>query len=140
MAPKTNSINSIIGEGSSFEGKFYINGSLKVDGRFEGEIYTEDELHIGETGKVRTDIKAKRVTVAGTVIGDIVADEEVRLLSSSKVIGSINAPTVIIEKGVIFKGNLNIFSELNKEEDIEKYVEEIYNTGKDKDFFSSNNK
>ena len=72
MAAKNESqLNSLIGEGSVFDGKFYINGSLQVDGRFEGEIKTEDQLIVGRTGKVKTDIVAKRVIVGGTVIGNI---------------------------------------------------------------------
>ena len=73
-------MNSVIGEGSIFEGKFYINGSLQIDGRFEGDIRTEEYVVVGETGKVKTDIFARRVVVAGTVIGNIEAEEEVNLL------------------------------------------------------------
>ena len=74
MATKNDSqLNSIIGEGSIFKGKFYINGSLQVDGRFEGEIKTKDQLIVGELGKIKTDIVAKRVVVGGTVIGNIEA-------------------------------------------------------------------
>jgi len=66
-------MNSVIGEGSIFEGKFYINGSLQIDGRFEGDIRTDEHVLVGETGKVKTDIVARRVIVAGTVIGNIEA-------------------------------------------------------------------
>ena len=59
MASKNDFNNSTIGEGSVFEGKFYINGSLRIDGKFEGEIKTDEELVVGETGKVRTNINAK---------------------------------------------------------------------------------
>ena len=37
-------LNSTIGEGSSFEGKFYISGSLRIDGKFEGEIKTDERV------------------------------------------------------------------------------------------------
>ena len=53
MAQGKDSINSVIGQGSIFEGKFYIAGSLKIDGKFEGEIKTDEALYIGETGKVK---------------------------------------------------------------------------------------
>ena len=44
MATKNDSqLNSVIGDGSIFEGKFYINGSLQIDGRFEGEIKTKSK-------------------------------------------------------------------------------------------------
>jgi hypothetical protein len=35
MAGKGDAVNSTIGEGSIFEGKFYISGSLRIDGKFE---------------------------------------------------------------------------------------------------------
>ncbi|MCK5094269.1 MAG: polymer-forming cytoskeletal protein, partial [Spirochaetes bacterium] len=93
MATKNDSqLNSVIGDGSIFEGKFYINGSLKINGRFEGEIKTKEHLIVGETGKVKTDITARRVTVGGTVIGNIVAEEEISLLSTGRILGNIRAP------------------------------------------------
>ena len=79
MAGKGDAVNITIGEGSIFEGKFYISGSLRIDGKFEGEIKTDEELVVGETGKVKTNIDAKSVVVAGTVIGNIKADEEVQI-------------------------------------------------------------
>ena len=96
MASKNEGINSTIGQGSVFEGKFYISGSLRIDGKFEGEIKTDEELVVGETGRVKTDIAAKSVVVAGTVIGNIRALEEVRLLETAKVLGDITAPAISI--------------------------------------------
>ena len=74
--------NCTIGEGSVFEGKFYVNGSILIEGKFKGDIKTDDELIVGPTGKVRTDIEARRVTVAGTIIGNVTATEEVNLVQT----------------------------------------------------------
>ncbi len=124
MAGKNDVLNSTIGEGSIFEGKFYISGSLKIDGKFEGEIKTDEELEVGITGKVKTNIIARSVLVAGTVIGNITAKEEVKLLDTAKVLGDVTAPTVNIQRGVILQGNVNITSGEKKE--IKKIVEESY--------------
>ena len=101
-------LNSTIGEGSSFEGKFYISGSLRIDGKFEGEIKTDEELVVGETGRVKTNIEAKAVVVAGTVIGNITAKEEVKLLENAKVLGDIITPAITIQRGVIMQGSVKI--------------------------------
>ena len=122
---KNDLLNSTIGEGSVFEGKFYISGSLKIDGKFEGEIKTDDELVVGETGKVRTNIEARSVVVAGTVIGNITAREEVRLLDTAKVLGDIYAPNVNIQKGVVLKGNVCVTG-LQKR-DVSKFIEDYFN-------------
>ena len=52
--------NCIIGENSVFEGRFYVSGSILVEGKFEGDIRTEDQLTVGPTGKVKTDIPCWR--------------------------------------------------------------------------------
>lgn len=117
-------LNSTIGEGSVFEGKFYISGSLKIDGKFEGEIKTDDELVVGESGKVKTNIEARSVVVAGVVVGNITAREEVRLLETAKVLGDIYAPSINIMKGVVFKGNTCITGAHKR--DVEKFIEDNY--------------
>ncbi|MGL4368441.1 MAG: bactofilin family protein [Spirochaetota bacterium] len=118
-------LNSTIGEGSSFEGKFYISGSLRIDGKFEGEIRTDEELVVGETGRVRTNIEAKSVVVAGTVIGNITAHDEIKLLETAKVLGDIKAPTITIQRGVILQGNLKLTGNAKKEP--KSAVEEAFN-------------
>ena len=125
MAPKNEGMNSTIGEGSSFEGKFYISGSLKIDGKFEGEIKTDDELVVGEKGKVKTDIYARSVVVAGVVIGNINAENEVRLLETAKVLGDITAPSITIQRGVVTHGLVTITGSTKK--DAKKYIEDSFN-------------
>ncbi len=108
MVSKNGFNNSTIGEGSSFEGKFYIKGSLRIDGKFEGEIKTDEELVVGETGRVKTNIRAKSVVIAGTVIGNIKAENEVTLLATGMVKGDISTPVLTIQKGVIADGKITI--------------------------------
>ena len=126
MAGKGEVINSTIGTGSVFEGKFYISGSLRIDGKFEGEIKTDDELVVGVTGKVKTDIIARSVVVAGTVIGNIRAEEEVKLLETGKVLGDIIAPAISIQRGVVTQGNIIITG--GNKKDPKKLIEDSFNS------------
>lgn len=128
MASRSDSMNSVIGPGSIFEGKFYISGSLRIDGKFEGEIKTEDVLVVGETGKIRTNISARHVSVAGTMIGNIRAEQEVRLEESGKLLGDIIAPKLNIAPGVVAKGNITITG--GQKKDVKKVIEESYGGGK----------
>ncbi|MFN3604180.1 MAG: polymer-forming cytoskeletal protein [Leptonema sp. (in: bacteria)] len=124
MANRSDSLNSVIGPGSIFEGKFYISGSLKIDGKFQGEIRTEDELIIGETGKVKTNIKAKNVVIAGTMIGNIQAREEIRIEKNGKLLGDLETPVLHLTPGVIVKGQMTITG--GQKKDIEKIIEESF--------------
>lgn len=124
MAIRNENMNSVIGPGSIFEGKFYISGSLRIDGKFEGEIKTEEVLVVGETGKIKTNIKARDVIVSGTMIGNILAENEVRLDKNCKLLGDIKAPGLFIAEGVVAKGNIHITGGLKK--DPKKVIEESY--------------
>lgn len=108
MEFKSQRINSVIGEGSSFEGRFRVSGSLEINGQFEGDIETEDKVVIQEDGKVRTNIKTHDAEIHGTLIGNINATGGVHLFPTGKVMGDIHSPVVNIEQGAITKGSVNI--------------------------------
>jgi cytoskeletal protein CcmA (bactofilin family) len=108
MAVKSENSNCVIGEGSVFEGRFHVNGSILIEGKFEGDIKTDDQLVVGPTGKVKTDIYARKVIISGTLIGNIIATEEVNLMASGKVLGNISTPKLTVEDGVITEGKVTI--------------------------------
>jgi cytoskeletal protein CcmA (bactofilin family) len=126
--------NCIIGEGSVFEGKFFVSGSIRIDGKFSGEIKTNDQLIIGPTGKVKTDITARSVTVAGVLIGNINALEEVNLVQSGKILGNIKTPRLNVEEGVISQGEILLTD--SKTESIKKIIEESFGKNVEEEFNS----
>jgi cytoskeletal protein CcmA (bactofilin family) len=100
--------NSTIGQKSNFEGRFAIKGSLRIDGKFEGEALIVDKVFIGPKGKVKTNIRASHVVVEGILIGNIDATSRVLLLPTSKILGDIKTPELIIQAGTILKGRCTI--------------------------------
>ncbi len=123
--------NCIIGEGSIFEGRFFVNGPVLIEGKFQGEIRTDDQVVIGPTGKVKTDITARKVTVSGTIIGNISASEEVNLLATGKILGNITTPKINVEPGVITSGKVTITSENN---DVEGIINSSYGNDTEAEF------
>ncbi len=106
-----NSTN-VIGENSYFSGSFNINGSLRIDGRFEGKSLRADQLYIGTGGKIRTNIDAVSVIVEGLIIGNINASNRVLLMPTAKVFGDIRTPELIIQNGVLLEGKCIIANDL----------------------------
>lgn len=127
MASKSDAPGSVIGHGSVFEGKYFVSGPLRIDGKFEGDIKTNDSLIVGETGKVKTNISAKSVVVAGTMVGNIKAEEEVRLEKTGRLLGDIEAPVVHLSPGVVVRGSINITG--GQKKDTKKLIEESYGGG-----------
>jgi len=117
-------INTTIGKGSYFAGNFHINGTLRIDGRYEGKYLEVDQLYIGPSGKVKTNIKAGSVIVEGTIIGNITATHRVMLLPTSRVLGDIKTPELIIQNGVVLEGRCVISSDLKTP--AKKIIEDEY--------------
>jgi cytoskeletal protein CcmA (bactofilin family) len=106
------SSGNVIGEKSFFTGSFNINGSLRIDGRFEGKSLKADQLYIGTEGRVKTTIDAVSVIVEGLIIGNINATSRVLLMPTAKVFGDIRTPELIIQNGVLLEGRCTIANDL----------------------------
>jgi cytoskeletal protein CcmA (bactofilin family) len=96
---------AFIGEGSEIEGKYTFSGTLMLNGRFSGEIVSNDRLMVGEKGIVRASIRAGVVLIEGEVVGNISATERVELHGKARVYGDIESPVVVVEAGVLFEGH-----------------------------------
>ncbi len=119
--------NSTIGEESLFQGRFAIRGSLRIDGRFEGEALLVDQLQIGPKGRVKTNIIATSVVVEGVIMGNISASRRILLLSTARVLGDVKTPELIIQDGVVLEGRCTI-SHMQLD-NTQAYIESLY-TGK----------
>jgi cytoskeletal protein CcmA (bactofilin family) len=102
---KASDLTAFIDEGSEFEGKYTFTGTVMLNGRFRGEIVTNDSLIIGEKGIVNASIRAGVVLISGEVVGNVMASERVELRGSARVYGDVEAPVVVVEEGVLFEGH-----------------------------------
>ena len=83
--------------------------SLMVQGRVEGTInLKQNNLIIGQDGKVNATIHANTVTIEGTVKGDVFGAERVIVKKTANVQGNISAPQVCMEEGAKFKGSMDM--------------------------------
>jgi len=104
-AVKGNDLTAFIDEGSEIEGKYTFNGTVMLNGRFRGEIVSNDTLIVGEKGVVNASIRAGVVLINGEVVGNVMASERVEIRGSARVFGDVEAPVVVIEEGVLFEGH-----------------------------------
>jgi len=114
-------IETLVGKETVFTGDIVVSESLRVDGTLIGSIKEAANVIIGETAKVKGNIKASYVVVDGTVEGNIVATENIELLSKSKVVGDLTTSILSINEGAVFKGKSLM---VEKEEITEENSEE----------------
>jgi cytoskeletal protein CcmA (bactofilin family) len=97
-------LNALLGRGSEFEGKLTFEGTVRIDGKFTGNIVTNDVLVVGEGAKIQAEISCGTIIVHGEVHGDIKAKSAVELHQPARMKGNIETPSLMIEKGVAFEG------------------------------------
>lgn len=102
---KNRKLSAFLGEDTEVEGKLVFHGTLRIDGRFKGEISAVGSLIVGDDGIIEADIHATNVLSSGEIRGSVSADEVIEILEPGKVFGNIEAPNVVIHPGVIFEGN-----------------------------------
>ena len=98
-------VTTLLGRGSEFEGKLSFEGTVRIDGKLSGEIFTDDVLIIGEGAEVNAEINVGAIIIEGTVHGNVNAKRSVEIHTPGRVIGNISTPSLFIEKGVIFEGS-----------------------------------
>jgi cytoskeletal protein CcmA (bactofilin family) len=103
--------NCHIGVGSSFRGTLMVEGTLLVDGDFEGDILNCDRIVVGPYGHVRADVHVREALVAGVFDGGIQGEERIELLSGARVKGDLTSHSIIIAEGVRFSGRCTMLDE-----------------------------
>jgi cytoskeletal protein CcmA (bactofilin family) len=82
---------------------------LTILGRVEGKIdLPKHSVTIGQGGRVKADIHAKAVSVAGEVHGNLVASEQIVIRKTATMLGNLAAPRVGLEDGCCFRGSVEM--------------------------------
>jgi cytoskeletal protein CcmA (bactofilin family) len=98
-------IRAVLGEGTSFNGSLQFEGTVRLDGQFEGDIAGNDLLLIGETATVRADIRVGALVIGGRVEGNIVARKRVDILPTAQVSGTIKTSSLVVCDGAVLNGS-----------------------------------
>ena len=98
-------INAFLAKDTESEGKLSFSGTVRIDGRFKGEIVSEGTLIVGDDAVIESDVRVSHLVVCGEVHGNLFAVEKIELHPPGKIFGNIQAPTVVMDAGVVFEGN-----------------------------------
>ena len=101
-------LTAFIDQGSEFSGKLNFKDTVRIDGRFEGEISSENTLIVGETGAVTATIRSQVVVISGEVHGEITATGQVVLHKTARVDGNIHTARLVVEDGAVFTGRIEM--------------------------------
>jgi cytoskeletal protein CcmA (bactofilin family) len=104
----TKDIKAYLGEDTVFSGTLTFNGAVRIDGKMDGQINTDDTLIVGENGVLEANINAGTVICRGKIKGTINASKRIEIHTNSEVVGNISAPALLVENGAIFDGSCDM--------------------------------
>ena len=110
----TNELNAFLGRGCIYEGKLTFEGRVRIDGKFTGEIFSNETLEIGPDAEIEAQIDVAALIIAGRVNGDISARARCDLRAPAIVIGNITSPVITMEEGVQFDGAMRMSNALDE--------------------------
>jgi len=96
---------TIISRGVKIEGKIATDGNIRVDGDIKGDIISQNNVTVGESGQVNGQINANVITIGGKVVGTVTAREKLALESKGNLKGDILTKILVVEAGAKFDGN-----------------------------------
>ena len=115
-------IIAFLGNGTEFDGKLIIKGSIRIDGAFKGEISGEGTLIVGEGARIEAEIAVDNLLIFGDVKGNFEIRGRVEICSTGKLFGNLKTPSLIVQEGAIFDGGCQMGNKPEKISEEEKKV------------------
>jgi cytoskeletal protein CcmA (bactofilin family) len=91
--------------------------AFRIDGWVEGSVDSRSAVVIGESGAVRGNVTGTEIVVAGKIFGNVVCSGHLEILATGKVEGDIDAKSMRIETGGLFRGTSHMKSETSTVEE-----------------------
>lgn len=105
---KSDEYPTVIGADAVFKGELSFEGSVRIDGKFEGGIKTSGSVYVSQNGKVKAEITAGAVTVDGSIDGNVISEGSVKLNASSKLKGDVMAGKLMVAEGATWSGRCEV--------------------------------
>lgn len=108
---ETSNSVSVIGETLYFKGELSAGEDLVIEGTVEGTINQgKCCLTVKPKGRLVANVNATKIFIEGKVKGDLHATVSVMVRENGEVEGNIVAPSVALEEGATFNGNIEMRS------------------------------
>lgn len=102
---------SRISAGTVIKGEISSPTDLRIDGFFQGKIYSKGKVSVGEKAVITGDVICANAEFAGTMKGNFFVKDTLSLKSSCKVDGDLNTRRLQMELDATFNGNCRMINE-----------------------------
>jgi cytoskeletal protein CcmA (bactofilin family) len=112
---------SVIAADITIEGKIEGGGSVRIAGKFKGDVNVQGDLTVEVGAKLTGAVRAHTVTIAGELEGNVEQATRVDLLQTGVVIGDVKAGALAVAPGARMRGHAEFGWEDDKSTKAGKY-------------------
>ena len=102
---------ALMGAGAYYEGDLRFDGRVRVDGHFNGRIYSEDLLEVGRDGIIEGEADVSRAVVAGELRGRIRVRQHLTLEATARVDAVLDVGVLEVMAGAQIRGEVRVRGE-----------------------------
>jgi cytoskeletal protein CcmA (bactofilin family) len=102
------SINTIIGPNTSVRGDIETGGFTRIDGSILGNVKAKGRVVIGEKARMKSNVSGTSITIGGVVYGNVIASEQLVILSTALVLGDIITRRIQADDGCLIHGKVSV--------------------------------
>jgi cytoskeletal protein CcmA (bactofilin family) len=102
------SINTIIGPNTGVSGDIETGGFTRIDGSIRGNVTARGRVVIGEKARMKSNVSGTSITVGGVVYGNVIASEQLIILSTALILGDIITRRIQADEGCLIHGKVSV--------------------------------
>jgi cytoskeletal protein CcmA (bactofilin family) len=99
---------SLIATDVEITGTIKSAGSVRIDGKLDGELHCAGDAVIGKDAKIKGTLNVNSISIEGSIHGNITAKDRIEMKSSARVTGDIKSKRLTVEDGVTFVGRSEV--------------------------------
>ncbi len=96
--------DTLIGVGTEMNGFLKSLAGVRIEGAYNGDIESKEDIVIGEGGVAKSNITARDVTIAGKVYGDVHTRGKLVITPTGQLHGNCLAAILLVQEGGILNG------------------------------------
>lgn len=101
-------LNAFLAKGTNFKGELRFSGLVRIDGIFEGKVFTDGTLVVGDSGVVKGELHVGELLSSGVVDGTVKAIKSVEVTGQGKLLGEVFTPSLNVAEGVSVDAQLRV--------------------------------
>lgn len=102
---------TVIGPSIAVDGTVRADENMWIAGQVNGEIVSEKQITIAQSGRVEGAIRCQSITISGEVKGNVHATEQITIEQTGRLVGDITTKILTNQPGGFFEGYSHMLQE-----------------------------